>query len=215
MSSIFIAIIAILAFVFAASNTGVAEPTLIDSLLLHSPNNLPITDCNSACALITLPNEYGCSLFSKLCGAAVPDKSCINSGQLEMRVKLSGPDSHDTTIGCLCGPDGGWQETVRSEVSTEVTTQYNRSQKPTSTLQQAQTATSAPPKTSEDTKPDGTTTSAYPAGKFFLTPAAAAGISVATLITLAVLVGIGLLVWRRKVKRRDIEPDFDSVWDGQ
>ena len=60
-----------------------------------------------------------------------------------------------------------------------------------------------------------TTSNVKPDANIFLSPAAAAGISVASLIAFIVLVGVCLSIWRRRLKRRVNEPDFESVWDGQ
>ncbi|PUU84198.1 hypothetical protein B9Z19DRAFT_1070414 [Tuber borchii] len=59
------------------------------------------------------------------------------------------------------------------------------------------------------------TSSVKPDANVSLSPAAAAGISVASLIAVMILVGVCLSIWRRHLKRGANEPDFESVWDGQ
>lgn len=106
-------------FLLSAVGTGATEPTLAAPLLLLRPRNPPKPDCSSACQLIALPDESGQSLFSKLCGAAVPDESCTKFGQLETKVRVSGSSTQDILIKCLCSPNGNGVEISRSEVSVE------------------------------------------------------------------------------------------------
>ena len=119
MFSISFAIFPQLFFLLSAVNTGAAEPTLAAPLLLLRPRNPPKPDCSSACQLTAIPDESGQSLFSKLCGAAVPDESCTKFGQLETKVRVSGSGTQDILIKCLCSPNGNGVEISRSEVSVE------------------------------------------------------------------------------------------------
>jgi len=115
MISISLSIFPLLFFLLLVVDRGVAGPTLDANLLLPQRLSPPKPDCSSACQLAALPDESGRSSFSQLCEVAVPDKACTKSGQLETDVSISGSDTQDIFIKCLCNPNGHGVEISRSE----------------------------------------------------------------------------------------------------
>ncbi|RPA99597.1 hypothetical protein L873DRAFT_1789534 [Choiromyces venosus 120613-1] len=252
MSSNFFVVFTWLIFLVAASvDAEAAGPMMTTTLLRPRENRPPMQDCSTACQLVTLSNESGRSIFSKLCGAAIPDRACTKSGQLETNVTISGAGAQDILLKCLCSTSGDGVELSRSAVSVGASSTYIPPQKPSYASRPMPAVTATTLGTSIDRKPDSkpsstsfsrittskpeatpstiqkdntnqehsrqtdTTASLENQKKAPLSPGAAAGIAVAALVTVAIFVAVGFLAWRRHIKTRGKEPDFESVWDGQ